>query len=1047
MKGRSLLVRSLLGGCVAFALGGAWACSHRPPAEAPSSKETGTSAAEPAKDPSTATPWRYHPTQKAQTTASLPWKEGAILEVDGAGSRWLRRPGQPAEVAAYGAPEPLVGFVKDGARWGAVGRRGTVYFFSEALGPWEELRSPPEALVKSVVQDGAIYGVSSTGRGVVSEDAGRSYAGLEHEGLLVDVAAADEFGVVFVAAPERWLSVARGSRRARALELPTIAPLRLEQSREGALVATSLYGPRVLTEAGWMPSPPLPASEPESAAGDEAAESEYTLPEHARAAQLRLGHAVMSEGSYFAVESDEEGVFTVKQGDVDSPLSSSKMTVPKGCRNWRVVGSAQRPFLFCAAKEASHTTLLSASEWDAEAARFVKLALSLRGDLSELRGELSSASGELVLGGLCPPHASEKGCAAEGLVGISLAKPTADEDAEQARHLPLQDKARLLSFVFSPNGTLHVLSLRTTDEHLVLESFRPGVSLPRSVDLTRVHPDLRVDEEGQALLGVGRGGAISVVTRNQVGMAFATLDAEQRFLVTRKAPSGVDLLSGHGQHVAGVDLSAGVFWTSTDYGASFVQEALPQPLCREGECRAELACDPWGCLVGEELLRVGYEASGPGRPLEPPVALRKEGARPALPSLECRADEAAWQVLEGLTRIPQASDAWLGATLWTSATYDPNTASVVAVFARAGADAVERHALLGPVPDPEHYALSLSPQVEGTVALRARLSAGQRNAAGAIEVGWDNRVEDLIARTTLDPVLGEVPTVTTTGRSRLAQPALLSIGGRGLHLQLESRGPTHLLRSEASPRKFSVETVFETSWPRIDPERDPRLDELLSDAREERIVVDGQPGALLLLSDNRIVVRAHRQEDGGLAHTPILLGSLARAEEDPRSGVRLAYLGKQIGFVTFSSDADAVRLGAEFVALSADGGFASPVRVPVMDDLAARPEACAAATRSSTPRIVAPELGSTTREVWISGLGGEAIRLTTDSAVLFGSMESPCLAVLEAAAPADEQTTLHALVTPESSTPSWLFSSERSLTGARSFRAQPMSCAWSAKER
>lgn len=1042
MSRHSLVLRYLLGVCAVCALTGATACGRTPDSKTAPTKVSsalGHDALEPGSAP---TPWRFHPRSKAPTMARLPWAEGAILEVDGAGSRWLRRSGSPAEVSAYGAPEALIGFVKDGARWGVVGRGGTVYFFSEALGPWEEVRAPSAALLRTVVLKDAIYGVTPAGRGVVSRNAGRSYEGLEHEGVLVDVAVSDEYGVVFVAAPERWLAVPPGSRQAQALELPSIAPLRVERSPGGELLATSLFGPRLLTALGWAPLNSGTQREKPDAAGPQAAEDAYALPEHARISELSAGHAVMSGGRYFSVEGLEDAELIVKRGALDAPLSTLKVPAPRGCGVWRLVGPAERPILLCTEKREPHTSSLTVSEWAPEEERFVKVSVTLRGNLSELRGDVSADSRELTLSGLCPPHAQETGCRSEGLVRLSLSQANPERDAIQARHLPLQDKARLLAFASAPNGTLHVLSERSPDDHLVLESFRPGEVLPRSRDLTRVYSALRVDGESQVRLGVGPEGALTVITQNLVGMALLTLDAEQRVLVTRSAPSGVDLMSGHGRRIAGVDVEERLFWTSTDYGASFVKEQLPQPLCGTDECRAELLCDAWGCLVGPELVRLGYEPAAPMRPVEAPLSDSSVGERRALPSLECTADPNAWQTLEGLTRIPQASDAWLGETLWTSATYDAATASVEAVFARAGARTVESHALLRPVPDPEQYALTLSPQVEGTVVLRARLSAGQQKAGGAMEVGWDNRIEDLVDRATLDPTLGEVPTVSTSGRSRLAQPALLSIGGRGLHVQLESRGRTVFLSSGSSPQKVSAQTVFEASWPPIDPELDPRLDGLLSGAREERIVVEGEPGALLLLSESRMVVRARRQKDGSLEHTPILLGSLVRSEQDPRSGVRLAYRGKQIGFITFSSDPDAARLEAEFVSLSADGGFAAPVRVPVLSELAGRPAPCDAANRSATARVVAPELGSSAREVWVSGLGGDALRLETDSAVLFGTVESPCLAALEAVAPEGDRTTFRSLVTPAQDTPSWLFSEERTLTGGRTVRAQPMTCAW-----
>jgi hypothetical protein len=101
--------------------------------------------------------------------------------------------------------------------------------------------------------------------------------------------------------------------------------------------------------------------------------------------------------------------------------------------------------------------------------------------------------------------------------------------------------------------------------------------------------------------------------------------------------------------------------------------------------------------------------------------------------------------------------------------------------------------------------------------------------------------------------------------------------------------------------------------------------------------------------------------------------------------------------------------------------FGVAVPVPTQAHLPLAPPVCSARTRAETPRLIAPSERDTRHPVVITHTTEPIGGMLSDDAVVQGTLDEPCLAVLHAEAVGTSGAKFTALVSPDGSNDSWLF--------------------------
>jgi hypothetical protein len=117
----------------------------------------------------------------------------------------------------------------------------------------------------------------------------------------------------------------------------------------------------------------------------------------------------------------------------------------------------------------------------------------------------------------------------------------------------------------------------------------------------------------------------------------------------------------------------------------------------------------------------------------------------------------------------------------------------------------------------------------------------------------------------------------------------------------------------------------------------------------------------------------------------------------------IAYVGAQAGLYVEVQDGTGAVSSAQIFPIRADGPVTDPpVPVPTQRSLGDRPEACDAARRARTPRVVASFQPGTRHPIVVVDNVEGPRTLLTGFAVLYGTPESPCAATFEASGIASE---------------------------------------------
>jgi hypothetical protein len=501
---------------------------------------------------------------------------------------------------------------------------------------------------------------------------------------------------------------------------------------------------------------------------------------------------------------------------------------------------------------------------------------------------------------------------------------------------------------------------------------------------TRVESLSAAEDGAVALSFVHYGRRLLVVT-----------DDRGKLLSTAAPPEDRALLAASGLRAIAVVPRSRQVWESLDGGVTWEPaEALPVDLCPgDSACEIPIRCNPNACVVGHEFTRVGWgRAPRDEALLLPPLRpVRTFNERRMLATIACTLEANAFRPLLGVNEGPGAQEAAIGAASWYAVAEDPNHASVTVYHANKGR--LETVRLLEPVPRAEEYAYLVSRQIEGVAAVRYRLPEaipGRTNLTD-VEVVWDDLIAGRVGRARLADGGPSVPGdyVVGRGRARRAQVDLLSVASGGIYLRLHARAPAQ--------STWFLDGKQAESLPAVEFPRDARFT-----ANAEMVHADGIHSPILLVGSGAAVVRARRER------ASVSFDAFATAMIDPAAfGVvqlqSIAYVSGRAGLhLEVRDEAGSSARGMIFPFRGEGEVVDPPVPVPTQLALGERPASCEAEARKRTPRVVSSEQAGTQHAVVVSDAALGPRTLLTGRAVLYGTVESPCVAAYSAmSAPAD----------------------------------------------
>lgn len=937
---------------------------------------------------------------------------GQQLLAGSRGERWIFEPATNRLEAAVPAPEDLVAILSDASgRW-FVGRSGTSYRALTPLGPFVDAVQPIQPLARVSGGSDVLLAVGRDRKLQRSADGGRTWAAAGPADVaFVDVAVDREGRALALATPEALFESTDKGVNFRKLDVPVRGTRGVAPDFSGAFIRIS----SVLGELRWAPGAAEPLVPATPAKAD-------VRPQNARpplgpdAGALAEGRAALGTQSYLELKLTDEQArrYVLLRGPLGAPLDARPLPAVDGCRSVRLAAFERYAYVACfrSGPALSQPIELYASEDAGQSfARVEPTAYAKLGDFRMAVG----AGGALLATGVCPPSAESPGCAPSGIlarrrVPPGRPKPPVKATDESEKSAAVEPKpTRAFEFAVSAAPSLVDCAFDLAFDASGRTAFAIGASSKGTSTALFVSSDQgrtfevseladSAGEGGESELGVGlltpaADGTMSLVLGpRRAGASLIVLDA-QGHVVRASSPPERALIGAAGLSAIAVGVESATVWESLDGGASWEQAGkLPVGLCPgDASCEVPVRCSVAGCVIADELSRVGWgaspdaelESSGPPEP-SGDAAFERKLRTP----IGCTLAPSAWATLPNVRTLPGASESALGNTAWFALADDPTTASATTYHAHGGVKPrVDAVPLLRPVTHPADYAFLALPQIEGAAALRylAPDTRGANTRLTQIEVAWDNLLEGRVTRTRVPDggayVTGDFE--RGAGPAQLARPDLLSIAERGLYLRVHAKGrstqPTLFLDGN------SVLTLPPIPWP-------PPLNR---STHSEMARLGSTHVGLVLLSGSGELVRA-RQSGNGWAFDA---GSVGLPDPDAfglGQVVNITYVGGQAALHVELLDLGGRSSEARVVPLLAEGPTTAPAQpAPTALDLPTRPVACSAAVRAATARLVARGFPGARHPVVITDAVEPPRAMLSGDAVLHGTPQNPCAAAFE----------------------------------------------------
>ncbi len=957
--------------------------------------------------------WRYHPHVVAAMRARAELLPGRVLYAGARGERWLFDAAAGRLESAVPAPEDLVAILSGpSSSYWFVGKSGTTYRADDPLGRFTASTVPFEPLAEVAGSSHVMLAVRRDRKLVRSADAGATYTIVGPKDVsFVDVEIDAAGNALALGSPEALWKSSDGGTNWQKLDAPTHGAVGLERDvGSGGIRVLTVLGPLAIDAKGSLEA--LPASVPGEA-----------LPKGVRplagpnAGAFAEGRAAWAAAGYVEARmvDNRTAAWALLTGPLKGPLVTRSLGEVKGCRAVRLAGFEKflRVACFRGSPEVTQEVELYASN-DAGAS-FAREKPDVYARLGDFRLAVG-AGGAWLVTGACPPSTQAPGCAPSGILHVrpaarppqtKSAAPAASAAPPAAPAKPRLDLAvsaapglseSALALAFGADGKTAFAAARTTKGAglALFASTDGGKSFePRDIG---GRFDSNDEPAGRVTLSAASDGTLALVVARGSNSALFVADDQGR-VISASAPPESALVGAAGLSAIAVTADGRVF-ESLDGGAAWEPAGnLPALLCDDSGCDVPIACVTAGCVVGDELTRVGWGTSDlpeVGLSRSPSRAGRASGATRFRTPIACTLQAGGFRPMPGASDLPGADQAALGDSAWFAMGEDSMTASATLFVARGGVHPkVDAVPLLAPVPDAWRYAFAVIDQIEGGAALRYPLPDTRGGAARLrdVEVVWQNLLERKLFRARVadggDYVPGDFAR-SDTGRRAGAQdadPELLSIAERGLYLRLHAG--TKTMAGSRQPTLFLDGKSIVTLPPIVYPPS------LVQGGRDEMAHVGDAHVALYYLTSGLSVVRGVAGK-GAWAFDAVTV-----ALPNPRAfgleqTIRVTYLGARMAYHLEWVDPALQTAEARLFPLRADGSLVDPpVAVPTLRSLGDRPVPCSAGARDSTPRVIARALPGTRHPVLISDPVDPPRAMLTGDAVLHGTPEAPCAAALE----------------------------------------------------
>jgi hypothetical protein len=938
---------------------------------------------------------------------------GRVLFAGARGERWLLDSAAGRLESAVPAPEDLVAILSGpGAGYSFVGKSGATYRADEPLGRFVASTVPFEPLAEVSGSLRVLFAVRRDRKLVRSLDAGGTFAPVGPEGVaFVDVETDARGNALALAHPEALWKSGDGGATWQPLDAPTHGAVGLERD-----LATSSI--RVLTVLGPLLYEANGALTPGAAAGDAFPKTIRPL-SGPNAGAFAEGRAAWAGPGYVEARSADSrsGLWALLRGPLKGPLVASPLVEAKGCRALRLSGFEKFLRLACFRGSPDVTQEVELYASSDAGASFVREKQDLYARLGDFR-MATGARGAWLVTGACPPSTQAPGCAPSGILHLRPASRTvpsaggasadAGAPASSAPATPRHELAvsaapglseSALALAFGADGKTAFAAARTTKG--------AGLALYASTDGGKTFEpreiggrfDASDEAVGRVTLSAATDGTLALVVARGTTASLFVADDRGR-VISASSPPEAALVGAAGLSALAVAPDGRVF-ESLDGGAAWEPAGnLPAVLCDDSGCDVPIACGTAGCVVGDELTRVGWGTSDLpeiGVLRSPSRSLRSRASSRLRTPLACALQPGAFRPLFGVHDLPAVEQTALGDASWFALGTDAATASVMMHQARGGPrPRVDAVTLLGPVPDGSRYALAATDQIEGGAALRypvPDMRAGAR--LRDVEVAWQNFFERKLVRARVpdggEYVPGDFARVDSERRSgaQVADPELMSIGERGFYLRLHASPMKKTQAGSRQPTLFLDGKTVQTLPPLAYPSS------IVAGGMDEMAHVGDAHVALYYLSPGPSVVRA-TLDKGAWRFDAMTVGLPNPRAFGLEQVVRTTYVGGRAAFHLEWADPVLGTAEARAFALRATGALVEPPRaVPTQRDLAERPAACNAAVRDATPRVIARALPGTRHAVIVSDPVDPPRAMLTGDAVLYGTAEAPCAAGFE----------------------------------------------------
>jgi photosystem II stability/assembly factor-like uncharacterized protein len=972
---------------------------------------------------------------------------GSALYVGAGGERWLEHDGK-TEAASTLLPDAIVAATRAADGKGVVfaTAEGAAFEASDPLGAVGARRAPPSKLHAVAAGRASLLGVNDAGALLRSTDGGASWKEIPlagARGALVKVALGEGGAGLALFAPQRLYASSDDGATWQPLASPGIGAVDVVRDVNGDVMLTGLDAAAVLKLG------PMRFERVSRGARVGAYElANPTARPLGLASATAKGSGALVGDRYLEVIADPEAKerWSLASAPLGGAPEIKRIAAFDGCTQLALAARGKATVALCT-MPAPSSGIGGGGYRPGGGYTAPDYAPRLRIVRSEDAGAtwkddatIKAESGEPVRGWLAPDGALfvDGGC-----------KPSksACYDRQLLVHVP-GDKA--FAHVGTPRNWPKLRAIAWSADGkkaYALATGNGGVGLLVSRDGGRDFsyvplPTVPLEDEKAAPIGGSRAqfGAIAV---DDKGVVYAAAHVNDRWAIFTTSDDGVSVkgrllpfradaveLAGRRGFAYARD---GHGYETADGGASWSNVASPRTT---GE--AQLACDDYGCLVGDRATRVGW-GGGTGTPEG--AATKPKGAAPVTGTYRCKT-EGDWQPIGRSYAIPTAYDAeMVEGGRWTAVRQDLTKGSVAAIVGKpkakgTGFDLKETPLFAASGKDD---AIVGMPQIEGVAALRfhvKRLTPAKGETIGAIapnqnvdvELAWWVASTGQVKHATIrgvGPLDPNDVAFMAKDSSLLAGVGLLSIAQGGIHVRPLQRADAPLYFASDAGK---VEKLTFPSVPSKDPAGEPiglHLDALRAGNRSVLIGI-GEPGVQLFAA------WANEAGTSWDAHT---WGAWPGGMRDV--GFDFTYVGGRPAIVALHTSDRAATSQGFAVPLEPKDDPGEPTSVATQASLGAMPRACGGASSvSGLPRVVAPFGAGTRHPVIVTGEAAELTMATTNALVHGKGGDDGCVRAFEAQPQAWSGGQRHgAIVSTEDLAHSTLFKIE-----GETMSAKPMSC-------